>query len=229
MLSRAVLLASLLAAPLSAHAESVWIGGASFAESTSVGFAGAVFPLPGKRLSDGWSQSLFLDFVRYEYDLGSNRIVGKAKGAKYAIGREWSLPRGYFGTSFGLSISHTALSPDDPGNRSRGSRTRGVAEMQWRSRDEGEWSTRAYGQYVVAARRSLFNGFIGKRLDNGLAIGPQVSTNGDPSYRVHGLALAVSGWKLGGADVGAHVGAQHSEGGDTGPELGLTVVLYRPD
>ncbi|HEX5755321.1 MAG TPA: cellulose biosynthesis protein BcsS [Arenimonas sp.] len=229
MLKQLACASLLLALPLSARAESVWIGGMSFAESTGVGYLGVVMPFPGRRLSDGWSQSVFVDYVHYEYDLGSDRVVGRAKGIKYSIGREFELDSGFLGASAGVSLSRTDLSPDDPNNLSRGTRTRPVVEMQWRSKDQGDWSTRAYGQYVVGARRSLISGFVGKRLDNSMAIGPQVSTNGDPSYRVHGLALAVSGWKIGKVDVGANVGAEHSEGGKTGPAWGITLVMYRPD
>jgi len=88
---------------------------------------------------------------------------------------------------------------------------------------------RAYAQYVFGARRSYANAFLGRALPNGMALGPQWSTGGDPSYRIHGLALALDGWKLGPLEMGIYAGAQHSEGGATRPEFGFSFSMYRGD
>lgn len=230
MLMRRVAMASLLwilATP--AFAESVWVGGVSAGDTTQVAYLGRVGPLPGKRLSDGWSQSVFVDYVSYEYDSGAQRIQGTAKGIKFSVGREFGLDHGWLGLSLGVAASRTTLSPDDPGNANRGSSVHPVGELQWRSKADATWRSNAYGQYVFGARRNFANAFLGRGLPNGMAIGPQVSTGGDPSYRIHGLALALSGWKFGPLDASVYAGAQHSEGGGTHPEIGISFSMYRPD
>ena len=231
MLKSGVLMAALLwtLATPAAFAESVWVAGGSTAATTQVAYLGRVGPLPGKRLSDGWSQSVFVDHVGYEYDSGTRRIQGTAQGIKFSVGREFGLESGWLGLSVGASASRTTLSPDDPGNTNRGSSIHPVGELQWRSKPDATWRSNAFGQYVFGARRDFANAFLGRRLPNGMAIGPQVSTGGDPNYRIYGLALALSGWKLGPLDASVYAGAQHSEGGGTHPEVGISFSVYRPD
>lgn len=230
MLMRRMMMASLLSTlAMPTLAESVWVGGVSAADTTQVAYLGRVGPLPGKRLSDGWSQSVFVDYVSYEYDSGGQRIHGKANGIKFSIGREFRRDYGSLGLSLGVTVSRTTLRPDDPGNANRGSSVHPAGEFQWQSRPDAKWRSTAYAQYVFGARRDFANGFLGRRLWNGIAIGPQVSTGGDPNYRIYGLALALNGWKIGPLDMGVYAGAQHSEGGGTHPEIGFGFSAYRPD
>jgi hypothetical protein len=218
---------SMLAAP--ALADAVWVGGASLADTTQVAYLGRVGPLPGKKLADGWSQSVFVDYVSYEYDSATQRINGKVYDIKFSVGREFRRDYGSLGLSLGVSAGHTTLRPDDPGNTNRRSSVNPVVEGQWQSKPDAGWRSSAYGQYVFGARRDFAMAFVGHRLWNRLALGPQVSTGGGPDYRFYGLALALNGWKIGPLDVGFYAGAQHSEGGDTHPEVGLSFVAYRPD
>ena len=230
MLMRRMAIAALLAIPATpALADSVWVGGASVANTTQVGYLGLVGPLPGKRLSDGWSQSVFVDYVSYQYDSGAQRIHGKANGIKFSIGREFRRDSGWLGLNLGVIASRTTLRPDDPGNANQGSSVHPAGEFQWRSNADANWRSSVYAQYVFGARRNFANGFLGRRLSNDIAIGPQVSSGGDPSYRIYGLALALNGWKIGPLDMGFYAGAQHSEGGGTHPEIGFGFTSYRPD
>lgn len=226
---RGLLAAALCCAAHPAIAESVWIGGASVADATNVGWLGRVGPLPGKRLADGWSHSIFVDYVDYEYDADSQRINGITRSIKFSVAREFRLEHGYVGLGLGVTAGRTTLSPDDPGNTNRGTRVDPVGEFQWRSEADASWRSRAYAHYVFGARRSYANAFLGRRLTNGMALGPQWSTGGDPSYRFHGLALALDGWKLGPVEMGIYAGAQHSEGGATRPEFGVSFSMYSSD
>lgn len=224
---RRALALALCCAAFPAAAESVWIGGASVAKQTHVGYLGRIAPLPGKSLSDGWSQSVFVDYVGYEYPSGARLVEGTVRGIKLGIGREFRREYGYVGLGLGVSTSKTTLSPDDPSNANRGTRVHPVGELQWRSNADAAWRSRAFAQHVFGARRSYANAFVGRRFANGMALGPQWSTGGDPTYRIHGLALALDGVRVGKLDLGIYAGAQHSEGGDTRPEFGISVSMYR--
>lgn len=228
MLMRPLIAAGLLGLALPVHADSVWISGASLADDTAVGYAGVTLPLHGdRRLADGWQHSVVVDFVRFDYDQAGVTINGRASGLKYTLGHEFALSTGFLRLGLGARVTNTRLSPEDPGNRSRGTQTRGLAELQWRTVDGAQWPSRAFAEYVVGARRSNVSAFIGRRLANGLAIGPQFTSSGDPSYRVHGVAISLGGWKIGAAEASVHLGAQHREGGDTGPEVGFDLTFYR--
>lgn len=219
---------ALLAWTCCARAESVVVGGGAFSTQTRAAYAGVVLPLPGGRLGDGWSQSLFATGIRYQYPLGGRTIDGTATGLKYGLLRQYPLTGGSLGLGGGLNWHHTGLSPDDPANRNRGGRLRPSAELQWRSEPERAWRSQLFGQYVFGERSHLLIGFVGRRLGTGVAIGPQFSTGGDPNYRVHGAALALEGLRLGAAEVGVSLGAQRLEGGRPRPEVGFRLVFYRP-
>lgn len=229
LMRRAATVALLLTLSMPVLADSVWVGGGSIADTTQVAYFGRVGPLPGKKLSDGWSQSVFVDYVHYEYDAGQQQINGTVNGIKFSIGREFRRESGFFGVSLGVGASNTDLQPDDPGNENKGFSVHPVTELQWRTHADAPWRSTAYAQYVFGARRAYATGFLGRRLSNGIAIGPQVSTGGDPYYRIYGLALALNGWKVGPFDVGFYAGAQHAESDGTHPEIGLTFSSYRPD
>ncbi len=210
-----------------ALAESVWVGGGSGAGMTRVAYLGRIGPLlPGQSLGDGWSHSVFADYVSYNYNSGAQGIQGTVKGIKFSVGREFRGDNGSLGLSLGVATSRTKLSPDDSGNTSPRSGLHPVSELIWQSKADATWRSGAYVQYVFGDRRNIANAFLGRRLSNGIAIGPQVSTNGDPNYRIYGLALALNGWKIGQLDMGIYVGAQHSESGDTHPEVGFSFSMY---
>lgn len=210
------------------RAESVVIAGGSLSGQTRVLYGGVVSPLPGKRLADGWSQSLVLTGARYEYPVDARDVQGIATGLKYGLMRQAKVWGGTLGIGAGVAWQHTSLSPDDPGNPNAGSHLRPLVELQWRSDADRPWRSQVFAQHVFGERSNHAVAFVGRRLRSGVAIGPQVSTSGDPNYRVHGTALAVNGMKLGLAEAGFYLGAQHLEGGRTQPEAGFSFVLYRP-
>ena len=228
MLKRALIALALAGCAAPAAAESVLVGGGSLSGQTRVGYAGVVMPLPGRALSDGWSQSLFVTGVRYEYPLGGQEIEGIASGLKYGLMRQLKVEGGSIGIGGGVAFHHTALSPDDPGNRNRGGHLRPLVELQWQSDAQRAWRSQVFSQYVFGERSSFVTGFVGRRMASGATIGPQLSTSGDPNYRVYGAALAVNAIRLGAAEGGFYLGAQHLEGGRTQPEIGFSLVLYRP-
>lgn len=228
MLSRSITALALCLCAADGMAESVWVGGASTAVQTRVGYGGIVLPLPGKRLADGWSQSLFATAVRYEYPVNGRNVEGVATGLKYGLMRQLQTSGGMLGVGGGVAWHHTSLSPDDRGNPNRGGRLRGVVELQWRADDTKHWRSQAVSQYVLGERSNFVVASVGRRLASGAAIGPQISSSGDPNYRVYGAALALNAMKVGPAEISLYLGAQHLEGGKTQPEAGLSFVYYRP-
>lgn len=228
MLKQLIPALALLCCAGATHAESVLIGGGSLSGQTRVLYGGVVTPLPGKRLADGWSQSLFLTGVRYEYPVAGRDVEGIASGLKYGLMRQHKVARGSVGVGVGVAWHHTSLSPDDLGNRNRGGHLRPIIELQWQSDADRAWRSQVFSQHVFGERSNFVVGFVGRRMASGAAAGPQVSSSGDPNYRVYGAALAVNGIKVGPAEAGFYLGAQHLEGGRTQPEAGFSLVLYRP-
>lgn len=229
LIFRAMVATALAVACAPAAAEAVWVGGAGSADTTHVAYLGRIAPLPGQSLGDGWGYATFLDYVGYEYAQGSGPIEARARGLRVGLQRQHALADGTLGYGLGALARHTRLSPDDPGNRNRGNQLRAVAELQWRSSDTSTWRGGFYSQYVFGARSDYAKLFLGRRVGERVAIGPQLWSGGDPDYRVYGMAVAVDGWRLGPARMSAYAGAERQEGGSTQPALGIEFSLYRGD
>ncbi|MGV8941512.1 MAG: cellulose biosynthesis protein BcsS [Lysobacter sp.] len=216
----------LVAAP--AVAESVWVGGLSGAGQTRVAYLSRIAPFPHQRLGEGWAYALSLDQVHYEYEAAAGHVNGDASSFKVSLLRDFQLRPGTLTLGGGLAYQDVALSPSDPTNDAAGAHVRMTTEAQWRSRPEAQWASQAYAQYVSGVESHYASGFLGHRLKNALAVGAQVSSGGDRTYRIHGIALAVRGWKYGSTEFSFHAGAQHQEGEGTEPEFGISFVTYRP-
>lgn len=228
MLIRSLAVVAVCCCSFNAMAEQLIVGGGSASAQTRAAYGGVVLPLPGKRFSDGWSQSLFASGVRYEYPVNGLDVEGIATGLKYGLMRQIQVSGGTLGVGGGVAWHHTSLSPDDLANPNRGGRLRGLVELQWQSDPARAWRSQVFTQYVLGERSNYINAFLGRRLASGAAIGPQISSSGDPNYRVHGAALAINAMKVGGVEMGVYLGAQHLEGGETQPEAGISFVFYRP-
>ena len=115
-------------------------------------FVGRVAALPGQRLGDGWSYSVFVDRIEYEYDQGSNTIGARANSVRLGLSRQVPVAGGSIGYGLGVQARNTRLSPDDSSNGNRGSRVRAVAELHWRSSEQAVWRSWFYVQYAFGAR-----------------------------------------------------------------------------
>lgn len=228
MLSRAMVILATLLAALPAAAETVWVGGLSGAGQTRVGYLGRVAPLPGQRLGDGWGYVLAADRVHYEYNAAAAQVDGEASSLKASVFRDIRLATGTLTFGLGGAYQHVTLSPQDPNNRAAGTHPRATTEAQWRSHAQLSWASQMYAQYIHGADSHFASGFLGRRLGNGLALGAQASSGGDPTYRAHGLAIALRGMKHGASEWSIYAGGQHQEGRGTEPELGISFVSYRP-
>ena len=141
--------------------------------------------------------------------------------------RQFRLRGGSLGLGTGIALRRTTLAPDDPANGNAGDQVRGVLDLQWQSGVGRPWRSHAFAQYTPGARNHFFTASVGRRTAHGLYVGPEVSGSGDPTYRLWGIAATVTGMKLGGFALGLQAGAQHLEGGDTQPAIGVSVVRYQ--
>lgn len=228
MLSRTCWMIALFLVAAPAAAESVWVGGLEGSDRTRVAYLARVAPLPGQRLGDGWAHSLSVDRVHYEYATAGVRVDGRSSSLKGLLLRELTMRPGTLSFGAGIAYQHVSLSPTDPGNDAEGGHVRPMTEIQWRSRPQATLVTQAFAQYAGGIDSRYANAFLGRRLGNGMTVGAQASTGGDPSYRVHGLALAFRGRASGQVQWSFHVGAQHQEGLETRPAVGIGLVHYRP-
>ena len=122
--ARLSLLAMIAMCPLSAHAETptgVWFTGGTVSDTLSA-YGGAIVSLPGARLGKGLALRGSVNGGTYSYDLSAGEVDAKYAGAEAALVYQGSGPWGWANVSVGPRYTHTSLSPDDPGNKSSGSR-----------------------------------------------------------------------------------------------------------
>lgn len=219
--------ALLAASPL--RAESVWVGGLGASDDTRIVYLGRIAPLPGQRLGDGWAWSAFADLLDYDYLAGAGRIDADSQSLRLGVQRQLRAGPGTLGLGATVSARNTDLSPDDPGNRSRGFLVRPGLELQWLSDEDARWRRQFYSQYTFEVDSFYAKAFTGRRLGRGPALGPEVWAQGDPSYRLYGAGLVLNGIAIGRYRLTLRLGAEHQEREDTRLAGGLEFSRYFGD
>jgi hypothetical protein len=191
-------LACALALSGTAHcAESLVLSGTEWSRSASYSYVGALTPLGGASLGDGWVLRQWLDRLTYQYRGASSEINADGYGFSPALGRQLPLGNSHVGIYGALRVANTSLHPDDVSNADRGIRARfsiqadaltpiaGWAENQLIAQAEF-----GNGGYFARERVLL-------RIPGRLTIGPEVVFKGNTKYSARQFGLAFGGLALG--------------------------------
>lgn len=154
-------------------------------------YAGALIPLPGdNRLGKGWVQRYWLDGNRYAYDVSnrglygvdSTRIEATAVSAEAALG--YHVTRGDLRLAgyAGVRYTDTALSPDDPGSRVRGTKLWPKVQFELSAPISRKWESRNIAAWVFGLQGYWLRSRLVYRTNGGLELGPEVIAAGDQDY-----------------------------------------------
>jgi Cellulose biosynthesis protein BcsS len=191
-------LACALALSGTAHcAESLLLSGTEWSRSASYSYVGALTPLGGGSLGDGWILRQWLDRLTYQYRGATSEISAEGYGFSPALGRQLPLGNTHVGIYGALRVANTSLHPDDRSNADRGTRARfsiqadaltpiaGWAENQLIA--QAEFGNDGY----FARERLLF------RVPGRLTLGPEVVFKGNTKYSARQFGVAFGGLALG--------------------------------
>ncbi len=218
-------LTSLAGLPGAGAAQSLVLTGAEASGRGSYAYLGHIAALGDRPLGQGWVLRHWVDRVTYEYRSGAREIEAEAFGYAPAVGYLSAGERLSHGLYGGMRLAHTRLSPDDPGNGSRGWRARPFVQADgvWRLRPGLEQQFVASfelgsGEYYLRDRLAV-------RIGEGLALGPEIVLKGGRDYDGWQFGVVLSKARVA-ADLGLNLklGAAGQRGESTAAYLGVELV-----
>lgn len=218
-------LAGVCGLPGAGAAQSLVLAGAEASGRGSYAYLGHLAALGEGPLGAGWAIRHWVDRVTYDYRSGARDIDAEAFGYAPALGylsAGETLSHGLYG---GVRVAHTKLSPDDPGNGSRGWRVRPFVQADgvWRMRPGLEQHFVA--SYELDSGEYYLRDRLAVRIGEGLAVGPELVFKGGRNYDGWQLGVVLSKARVA-ADVGLNLklGAAGQRGESTAAYVGLELV-----
>lgn len=218
------LLASLNSRPVQAG-ELLLLGGAEGGVAKSYNYysyLGALAPLVGGNLGTGFQQRYWVDLYGYNYPAGSSTVDVSAFGLEAALGYHKQGEHVSAGGFAGVRYSNATLSPDDKGNRSRGSNINLKLQAEAEGRISDDFTLGAMGSYIVGLDSYWTRGRVSYKLHDQLNTGPEIVTQGDPSYYAWKWGWFVTGFEpMPRSNLGFKAGLMTTKSKDTGGYFGV--------
>jgi len=184
------------------------LGGTQWGAYSSYSYLGALQPLPGARLGQGWFVSGFVNYLDYRYTTGfpAQTVRTQAPGGNIGLGYasvagalHWTLSGavGYANFNAQPGAVRGAARP-----RPQGAVWTFTPQVQWDLRLGPQWSLTGIDNYSFG-QSSFWTDWRGQwRPTPTLALGPEGILQGGPNYRIHQLGVFAeigpfSGWQLG--------------------------------
>ena len=187
-------------------------------------FIGLVAPLLDNNLGDGLVQRYWADFFGYRYD--SNQMIeAQTFGVEGMLGYQMSSASAWGGIYAGVRYNDTRLSPDDPGNDTRGEHVWGKGQLEGGMDLAESWKVSGIASYTLGADSFWMRTRLLYRFNEGLSTGPEAIHMGDPSYRAWQFGWVVTGfepWPK--TTIGIKAGARITEGADVDGLVGVELV-----
>jgi len=224
-LSRLFLLAiGLLNSNFSNAADSLALTGFDSAKNNGYYYVGFLNAFDGSRLGNGYVQRFWADYLTYQYYNGTADINAKAPGLAYSLGYQKTTDQYSWGAYLGIQGRRTNLTPDDPGNDSRGNRGAAVVALDGRYKLETYLAAELMGNYAANT------GYWSRaRIPIGVTVktGPEYSIQGNPNYQNQKIGWFVSDIDLGsGFKTGGKVGYSKNNGMGGSIYFGLELSKY---
>jgi len=193
--SAITLLICLLSMPFPGNTvEKLLLTGAEItSDSSNYFFVGAAIPLPDNTLAHGYVLHLWADFQEYAYVSGATDTNAKVNSISAAIAYHDSGNNYWWNTKVGAVRSDTKLSPDDPGNKSRGSQTDLKLQIGGERHLSATIKINGIIDYITDRHSYWARLRFLTLIDNNLYHGPEIITQGDPSYDAQQLGWVISG------------------------------------
>jgi len=215
-----------LALPISiCNAEdSLALAGFESAKNNGYYYVGFLNAFEGSRIGNGYVQRFWVDYLTYQYNNGTSDINAKAPGLSYSLGYQKSTDTQSWGAYLGLQGRRTNLTPDDPGNDSRGNQGSLVIALDGRQKIANNLAVEFMGNYAPNT------GYWSRaRIPIGSTVktGPEYVIQGNPNYQNQKI-----GWFISDIDIGSGfktgVKAGYSKNNSLGGSMyfGLDLTKY---
>lgn len=197
----------------------LWRGG-------GFGYGGLIWS-PGGLDREGFAAKLLVGAGQYRYRSGAAEIVGTELLVDAMPGWRFKFRRGEITVMAGLDLQNHRLSPDDLGNRLRGSHAglRAGVDLWWEPTDATMLS--AGGTFATIGDGYWARGAVGWRFFERVYLGPEALALGDTSYWQWRVGLHATALRLGGFEWSAGAGFVADSAARSGVYGRLGVLMRR--
>lgn len=195
-------------------ADSIILAGADKAKAEGYYYLGYITPFQGSSLGNGYVSRTWIDYNNYNYDSSNRNINASVKGISYTLGYQKKLDSTLVVASYVGAIFHdTNLSPDDTGNKSRGSDLNLLILAEAEKKLSNFSTFNINGSFEPGADTYWSRIRLGFGEGN-LKTGPEFTLQGDPTYDSKKIGWFVSGVEMGkDLNFGAKVGFNSTNDG----------------
>lgn len=178
--------------------EGVALAGVETSRDNQYAYLGAVLPLAGQHLGQGFVQRYWLDYVAYRYEKTPlQEIETRVSAVEAALGYQQSSASGWWGTYLGARYANTRLSPSDPDNDDRGGRLRAKLQFEGETEVGAGWRVNGIASHLVGDVNYWARLRLQTTLRNQWHIGPEVIGQGDSNYSAYKVGVFLGNIKLG--------------------------------
>jgi hypothetical protein len=178
--------------------ERIFLTGVEASRDSQYAYLGAVLPLPGNRLGQGFVQRYWLDYDAYRYEkLPLQYIDTRVVSGEAALGYQQSSASGWWGAYLGARYANMRLSPDDPDNDDRGWRWRAKWQFEGETEVSAGWRANVIVSNLVGDANYWARLRLQTLLRNQWHIGPEVIVQGDPNYSAYKVGAFFGNIKVG--------------------------------
>ena len=213
-------------APASAQ-RGIALAGMEVSRDDQYAYLGAVLPLPGQRLGNGFVQRYWIDYIGYRYQQSALQdIDAKVLGGEAALGFQQAESGSWWGAYLGARYANTRLSPDDPGNDDRGPRWRAKLQIEGETSLAGNWRINGILSHQIANDDYWARVRLQTTFKNKWHVGPEFVAQGDSNYSAQKLGAYVGNIWLGGSALTLKAGVNNPE--DFSRSMYAGAELYMP-
>lgn len=174
-------------------AESLFLAGADKAKSEGYYYLGYITPFQGSHLGNGYVSRSWIDYNNYNYTSSNRNIDANVKGISYTLGYQQKIDNTLTIAGYAGAIFHnTDLSPDDAGNKNKGSDLNPLIIV------EAEKKISSFSTFNINASFEPNADAYWSRIrfgygDGNLKTGPEFTLQGDPTYDAKKITWFING------------------------------------
>ncbi len=220
--SKRLTLALLVAAPVAAQAENLYLTGAEVARNANYVYLGGISPINQQKMQAGPAYRLWFDQTRYQYDANGATHKATAYGIEGGIGSLFNASAALSGSAFvSLVYRNTVLSPDDQTNAARGAHTSVKVQADFNYRFAEQWMSSLNTSYI--ALNHAYWGRLRVMRDSSppIATGLEYIKQGDETYAIDQFGVVVTGLQAASVGVTLKAGARQVWGESSSPYVGI--------
>lgn len=191
ILGTALLTGMMFAGPAHAASQSLLLGGAQYSGDNDYVYLGALKPIAGGKLGDGFYVSPFLGVSHYTFTQNNLGFTGNQPAVSLGVGYAWTRPGFSLSLSLAGGYADTFLSPYKPSGSIIGGQLFAEPEIYTRIALPGNGSVTINSGYLAGIRSFFGSVYSLVPVNKTLSIGPEVDFGGGINYRDHSFALRI--------------------------------------